>query len=453
MLETFLYVGLALLVVAMLFWAWRRAKQIRAESAQREAEALARVEAGHDPFSEPSESTGETVFAGLPSDLVPQGRIDVNDVSEVVDIDQLLASEPLAVATRARARLEEPTNIVLESDTLPPRPLTAPAAVAPMQAQLPSVPPSPVVETPLPPVDDPDASWAARAAVRTAKRGARGPARSAPVPDANAQVAVAREMAARALSAKQAALREAAEREAASREVAAREAAGRELAARQAARQASEREAAVREAAAREEAARQAQEREAAERERRAREAAAREAAARVLHEEAKAAQTAAERRAAERHVPEREAARRINSSDRDVPLREVALAWFEARGYRSSAASAAVRPIELVLRHKNDPARAYAFVVEGHRVSPDRVHALRAQAKSIGLVRLLIVADAGAEPAAREVMNKKGVRLMDRVALDRELNGLDFSVAAKIIAIARKRATSSGKPRNAAAA
>jgi hypothetical protein len=155
---------------------------------------------------------------------------------------------------------------------------------------------------------------------------------------------------------------------------------------------------------------------------------------------EAQRAQAAAAR--AEAEVP-----RSVQSEnpDRDVPLRELALAWFEARGYRSSPASVAVRPIELVLRHKNDPARAYAFVVEGDRVSADRVHELRAQAKSIGLVRLLIVADAGAEPAAREVMNKKGVRLMDRVTLGREFSGLDFSIAAKIIAIARKRAAAGG--------
>lgn len=122
-----------------------------------------------------------------------------------------------------------------------------------------------------------------------------------------------------------------------------------------------------------------------------------------------------------------------------DVPLRELALAWFEARGYRSSPASAAVRPIELVLRHKDDPARAYAFVVEAARVSTERVQALRAQARSIGLVRLLIVAAGGAAPRAAEGF--KGVRLMDRMAIEGEFRQLDITVAAKIIAVARKRA------------
>jgi hypothetical protein len=42
-------------------------------------------------------------------------------------------------------------------------------------------------------------------------------------------------------------------------------------------------------------------------------------------------------------------------------------------------------------------------------------------------------------------VMSRKGVRLVDRAALDREFGGLDFSIAAKIIAVARKRATFNG--------
>jgi hypothetical protein len=121
-----------------------------------------------------------------------------------------------------------------------------------------------------------------------------------------------------------------------------------------------------------------------------------------------------------------------------DVPLRELALAWFEARGYRSAPASPAVRPIELVLRHKDDPARAYAFVVESGRVSTERVQALRGQARAIGLVRLLIVAAGGAAPRAADGF--KGVRLMDRPALEAEFKQLDISVAAKIIAVARKR-------------
>jgi hypothetical protein len=121
------------------------------------------------------------------------------------------------------------------------------------------------------------------------------------------------------------------------------------------------------------------------------------------------------------------------------VPLRELVLAWFEARGYRGAPASTAVRPIELVLRHKADPARAYAVVVESQRVTAERVQELRAQARGIGLIRLLVVAAAGSAPGAADGM--KGVRVMDRATLEREFGQVDLTIAAKIIAVARRRA------------
>jgi hypothetical protein len=273
MLETLFIGSLAFLILIVLVWAVQRARRIRAEAAIREEQALAQMRAGKTPGNE---RQGETVFAGMPTQMLPRAGIEVN---EVVDLEALLAGEPDGVATRARARLEEPTNIDPGLDTLPPRP-TAPRAAAPAPA---------------------------RTAVAAAPA---APPRPAPAPARRGEPA--------------------------------------------------------------------------------------------------------------------------------DVALRELTLAWFEARGYRSSPASPAVRPIELVLRHKGDPARAYAFVVESRRVTGERVDALAEQARSIGLLRLLIVADGGADASA--AARRKGVRLMDRGAMDGELKKLDLSVAAKIIAVARKR-------------
>jgi hypothetical protein len=274
MLETLFVGSLVFLILIVLVWAVQRSRRIRAEAAIREEQALAQMRAGKTPVNE---RQGETVFAGMPTQMLPRAGIEVN---EVVDLEALLAGEPDGVATRARARLEEPTNIDAGLDTLPPRPAVPRA-----------VPPAP-----------------ARTAV------AAPPA--APPPAAPGQ------------------------------------------------------------------------------------------------------------------------SARRGEPAD--VALRELTLAWFEARGYRSAPASPAVRPIELVLRHKGDPARAYAFVVESRRVTGERVDALAEQARSIGLLRLLIVADGGADASA--AARRKGVRLMDRGAMDGELKKLDLSVAAKIIAVARKR-------------
>jgi hypothetical protein len=279
---TLLIGSILLLVVLTVVWARIRAKRIREEAEDRERRALAAMRSGGDPVAAiddraaagSAEPTGETIFEpGTPTGIVP-GRGGI-EVAEVLDIEELLRDESAAVAARARAQLEEPTNIH-SGDTLPPRPVAAPAP--PPRPAAPPAPPPPAAQAPAP----------------TAPPG-------------------------------------------------------------------------------------------------------------------------------------------------HDVPLRELVLAWFEARGYRSSPASPVVRPIELVLRHRDDPARAYAFVVGTQRVTVERVQQLAQQARSIGLIRVLVVADAGLAPEAANA--KRGVRVLDRAALKAELDKLDLSVAAKIIAVARKRA------------
>ena len=130
-----------------------------------------------------------------------------------------------------------------------------------------------------------------------------------------------------------------------------------------------------------------------------------------------------------------------------NVPLRELVLAWYEARGYRGSPASPAVWPIELVLRHREDAARAYAFVVQNDHVSVDRITALIEQAREIGMMRVAVIAEAGYESAAKEVAKKRHVRLIDRSAMEAELSELQLPTAAKIIALARKRAAAEPSP------
>lgn len=330
-MSTLLYIGVLLLVVLLAGgWVVQRARRIRREAQAREMEALALVAAGGGGVP------GETIFleAGAPSRMPARGGIEVAEMAEVVDLDALLAGEADPVAERARARLEEPTNINQYGglDTLPPRPLM------PQGAPVPPPIPAPTPARPMPRPAAPQAVTppAARPAAPVAPQPAAARPPVQPVP---AQAAAAPKAAPKA---------------------------------------------------------------------------------APIV-------------------VPPPPAPSPARPGE-DVPLRELALAWFEARGYRSSPASSAVRPIELVLRHKNDPARAYAFVVESSRVSIGRVEQLRGQARSIGLVRLLIVAAGGAEPNAAEGF--KGVRLMDRRALEGEFRQLDLPVAAKIIAVARKRAT-----------
>lgn len=123
-----------------------------------------------------------------------------------------------------------------------------------------------------------------------------------------------------------------------------------------------------------------------------------------------------------------------------NVPLRELVLAWYESRGYRKSPASPAVWPIELVLRHREDAARAYAFVVQNDHVSVDRITALIEQAREIGMMRVAVIAEAGYERGAKEVAKRRHVRLIDRSSMEAELSELQLPTAAKIIAVARAR-------------
>jgi hypothetical protein len=137
-----------------------------------------------------------------------------------------------------------------------------------------------------------------------------------------------------------------------------------------------------------------------------------------------------------------REATPMLDSMAPSVPLRELVLAWYESRGYRQVPASPAVWPIELVLRHRDDPARAYAFVVQSDNVSVDRITALIEQAREIGMLRVAVIAEAGYERGAKEIAKRKNVRLIDRPTMDAELADLQLETAAKIIAVARKRAS-----------
>jgi len=123
------------------------------------------------------------------------------------------------------------------------------------------------------------------------------------------------------------------------------------------------------------------------------------------------------------------------------VPVRELVLAWFEARGYRATNTLSDALPIELVLHHRKDQARTYAFVVERELVTAKRASWLLTQARTAGLARLLIAAEAGSEHRLRKKVHRHGIRIFDEATIRKELGKIDIRVAAKIIAVARGRA------------
>jgi hypothetical protein len=123
------------------------------------------------------------------------------------------------------------------------------------------------------------------------------------------------------------------------------------------------------------------------------------------------------------------------------VPVRELVLAWFEARGYRPAALPHDSQPIELLLRHRATPERAYAFMVAGEGLTAQRVSSLFTLARSSGFKRLLIAASGTVDPSVVERVRPQGVKIFDEERIRAELGKIDIRIAAKIIAVARGRA------------
>lgn len=126
-----------------------------------------------------------------------------------------------------------------------------------------------------------------------------------------------------------------------------------------------------------------------------------------------------------------------LSDGQLDVPLDALVVAWFEARGYAARTAPEAARPISQLLVHREDRDRSYAFYFERGRLHAQRAASLLEQARQLGMNKLLVAAEHGADPAVGS-SRLRDVQVMDWVAIDREMKKLDFRVAAKIIAIAR---------------
>jgi hypothetical protein len=120
--------------------------------------------------------------------------------------------------------------------------------------------------------------------------------------------------------------------------------------------------------------------------------------------------------------------------------LRDLLQIFYEARGYHPVPAGQAARPIEMVLRHKSDPLRSYAFIAVREPVTAVTVHKMLERAKRIDQTRLIIAAEGGMAPDLVPSRLDHGVRVVDAAAMEAQLARLDFATTAKIRAIALKR-------------
>jgi hypothetical protein len=130
-------------------------------------------------------------------------------------------------------------------------------------------------------------------------------------------------------------------------------------------------------------------------------------------------------------------------SADADEPVlvRDLVQIFYEARGYRPVPAGRAARPIELVLRHKTDPLRSYAFAPTVEPVSEASARAMLERARGIDQTRVLLATEAAVAPELANALLTDGVRVFDSATIEAQLARLDFATAAKIRAVARRRA------------
>lgn len=122
-----------------------------------------------------------------------------------------------------------------------------------------------------------------------------------------------------------------------------------------------------------------------------------------------------------------------------DVSLDALVLTWFAARGYVASPAPESAQPIRLLLTHREDVERSYAFFFDRGRLHAQRAAELLEKARTLGMNRLLVAAEHGADPGVSSA-RLRDVLVMDWVAIDREFKKIDFRVAARLIAFARSR-------------
>jgi hypothetical protein len=122
-----------------------------------------------------------------------------------------------------------------------------------------------------------------------------------------------------------------------------------------------------------------------------------------------------------------------------DVALDALVISWFEARGYVAHRAPAAAQPITLLLNHPEDSTRNYAFFYDRGRLTAPRAAAVLDKARALGMSKLLVAAEHGADRAVGST-RLTDVHVMDWPAIDRAMGRIDARVAAKIISIARAK-------------
>lgn len=123
------------------------------------------------------------------------------------------------------------------------------------------------------------------------------------------------------------------------------------------------------------------------------------------------------------------------------IPVRDLVQTFYEARGYRAEPATAEARPIELVLRHKSDPARVYAFAPLEQPLSEATARSMLERARRLAVSRVLIASEGEIDRALAQSVQALGVRVYDRPMIELQFGRVDGATVAKLRAAAQRRA------------
>jgi hypothetical protein len=124
-----------------------------------------------------------------------------------------------------------------------------------------------------------------------------------------------------------------------------------------------------------------------------------------------------------------------------EAPVRDLVQVFFEGRGFQPAPAPESARPIELVLQHRSDPLRGYAFVPLAEPPSTFALRSIGERARGLGQKRLLIAVEGALHPGEAGQQPAHGVRVLDRAAIEGQLDRLDAGTAGRIRARARQLA------------
>jgi hypothetical protein len=125
------------------------------------------------------------------------------------------------------------------------------------------------------------------------------------------------------------------------------------------------------------------------------------------------------------------------------LPMRELAIALYEARGYRRETALKEDAPILCFLQHRTEPNRAYGFVAlqSTDPVGRERVKGIARDLRTAGHKRIIMYASAGFAPEAIELAETLRIRMYGPAEIMQMLTQLPPHVRTQVVERAKQRA------------